>query len=424
MLHTEIQKNLKHNFIVNILDAAFFGAALGFASFVTVIPLFVNSLTNSTTIIGLIASLHIIGWQLPQLFTAGQVARLPIFRPMVIYRTLHERWPFLALAGVALLIPLINHSQVALALTFLFVAWHSLGGGITATAWQSMISKIIPEERRGTFFGLQSAAANLLAALTAVLAGVILLHVEYPYNFALCFFLASVMMALSWVFLWYAREPAHEPKHTETTPRLFWENVRGIMRHDGNFRWFLIARTLGQVAYVAISFYTIYAVREYGMDEQTAGIMTSVLLFAMTLANPVIGWMGDRFGHRRVFSTGLSLMVLSAGLAIIAPGIGWFYLVFALAGCAQAVLWTTTMAMTVEFGGESERPYYIGLGNTLIAPVTILAPFIGGWLVDVAGFHTMFAMTVVAGVIAVAVLQALVADPRRLRTVVQTAAGD
>ena len=424
MLQKDVLNNLRQNFVVNVLDGTFFGFGLGFASFVTVIPLFVNSITDSTTIIGIIAALHMIGWQVPQLFTANQVSGLRRFKPMVLRRTVHERWPFFALAGIALLIPFID-ARLALALTFLMATWHSFGGGVTATAWQSMISKIMPEDRRGTFFGIQSAAANLMAAISAVIAGVILAALPYPTNFALCFGLAGVSMMISYVFLWRAYEPEHEPRRMMQSQGDFWRNVRDILQRDANFRWFLLARVFSQVSYMAVGFYTIYAVREDGMDEQTAGVMTGVLLLGVTAANPVIGWLGDQYGHRRVFAVGAAIMTLSAALAIVAPGIGWFYVVFGLAGFAQAVLWTTTMAMTVEFGGEEhERPYYIGLANTLISPVTILSPIVGGWLVDTLGFHPMFTVAVVAGVLTVAVLQIAVLDPRHLRRVAPNAAGD
>ena len=38
--------NVRFNATVNILDGAFFGAGLGFASVTTIIPLFVSLLTN------------------------------------------------------------------------------------------------------------------------------------------------------------------------------------------------------------------------------------------------------------------------------------------------------------------------------------------------------------------------------------------
>lgn len=51
-MNAEISRNLRYNFIVNLLDGGFFGFAMGFASFVTVIPLFVSTMTASAILIG------------------------------------------------------------------------------------------------------------------------------------------------------------------------------------------------------------------------------------------------------------------------------------------------------------------------------------------------------------------------------------
>jgi hypothetical protein len=42
-METEIRKNMRFNYIVNVFDGAFFGFGIGFASFSTVIPLFVST---------------------------------------------------------------------------------------------------------------------------------------------------------------------------------------------------------------------------------------------------------------------------------------------------------------------------------------------------------------------------------------------
>src|SRR5215510_4710608 len=103
MLQEELRANVRHNFAVNIMDAVFFGlAALGLASTVTVIPLFLNTLTDSTVLIGLITSLQTIGWTFPQLLTASYVAKLKRYKPLVVFMTIHERWPYFGLMLVAL----------------------------------------------------------------------------------------------------------------------------------------------------------------------------------------------------------------------------------------------------------------------------------------------------------------------------------
>ncbi len=44
ILEKDIRKNLKYNLTVNLMDGSLFGVALGFASFSTILPLFVAAL--------------------------------------------------------------------------------------------------------------------------------------------------------------------------------------------------------------------------------------------------------------------------------------------------------------------------------------------------------------------------------------------
>ena len=145
MIESDNSKNFKHNYIVNVIDGSFFGLAIGFASFTTVIPLFVSTLTNSALLIGLVPAFHNTGFQLPQLFMAKKVSQMPTYKPAVVKMTIHERLPFLGLAIIALLVPVLG-TQLSLVLTFLMLAWQGLGGGFTANPWQNLINKVIPRD--------------------------------------------------------------------------------------------------------------------------------------------------------------------------------------------------------------------------------------------------------------------------------------
>src|SRR5512135_3451079 len=117
-----VEDHLRYNIAVNVLDGAFFGFAVGFASFVTIIPLFVSTMTNSAILIGLIPAIHAVGWQFPQLFIANRVARSRRIKPMVVWATIQERLPFLGLAGIAWFLPSLGKTT-ALVLTFLLLIW-------------------------------------------------------------------------------------------------------------------------------------------------------------------------------------------------------------------------------------------------------------------------------------------------------------
>lgn len=204
-MNNEPNQDYRHNYIVNMLDGSFFGFALGFASFSTIIPLFVSQMTSSAVLIGVIPSIHSMGWQLPQLLTARSVSKLKTYKPTVLFMTVQERLPFFGLAVISWFLPGIPRS-LALVLTYLCLIWQGLGAGFTANAWQNMIGKIIPATQLGTFFGAQTAASNLLASLGAIAAGFILEKLNSPLDFTLCFLLACGWMVISWIALSKTRE--------------------------------------------------------------------------------------------------------------------------------------------------------------------------------------------------------------------------
>jgi MFS family permease len=412
MQNVQPTQMVRQNFIYNLLDGSFYGFALGIASYVTVIPLFMASLTDSTVLIGLIATIHSLGWQLPQLFTAERVSRLTKYRPMVMFLVIHERLPFLALTLLALLTPFL-HSSLVIALAFVCVCWQSFGSGLVATPWQSMVAKLFPEQVRGTFYGMQSGGANFLSSVGAFSAGVLLVTLPYPYNFGACFALAGIATSVTIVFLGKTHEDPHE---ATPTPKRNWREVLVLLRHllrqDRNFGVFMITRNLAQLSQTALAFFTVFALRNHGADAQIVGIFTGVMLLTQMIASPIMGYLGDKWGHRWALAFGDVAMAASACIAVFAPSVEWLYVVFVLAGIVNSTHWTSILAISSEFGNEQTRPYYVGLSNTLTAPMTLISPIIGGLLADSVGFHSTFIICALMGLVAAFMLAAYVVNPR------------
>ncbi len=173
-----------------------------------------------------------------------------------------------------------------------------------------------------------------------------------------------------------------------------------------------MARFLSQFATMGFSFYIIYALRHFGMTPVVAGYLTATLTISQTIGNIGMGWIGDRIGHRAMLIIGAFAALLSSVMAWNATSITWFYPIFILTGLANVSIWTIGMVMTVDFGVETERPLYIGLSQTLTAPATILAPIIGGWIVDSAGFIPTFIISTALSVVIITIFLFLVKDPR------------
>ncbi len=415
MSDVEENQNLKHNYLVNIGDGAFFGFGVGFASYTTVIPLFISTLTSSATLIGLIPAIHNMGWQFPQLFIANRLSKMERVKPYVMFMTINERLPILGLGLVSLFLSHLD-TTAALIISFILLVWQGLGAGFTANAWQILVSKVIPGGIRATFFGFQNAGANLLASLGAFAAGLLIQKIAPPFGFASCFLIASGLYVISWIFMNQTREPKRLIGPETMSPIPVWKNMINILREDTSFRNFLISRFISQFGMMAFAFYTVFAVSKLGMSALQVGIMTSVLMVTQVVSNPLLGWLSDKWSRKGVLVLGGICGAVSAVLALTVTNPNLFALVFILYGIANTCYWTIGMTVSLEFGNEATRPTYVGMSNTLIAPSSILAPLVGGVLADIFGYSITFMVSALFGILAAVMLGFLVKDPARKTT--------
>ena len=241
----EVERNYRRNFIVNVLDGTFFFFGLSFIAESTVIPVYVSHLTDSRVLIGLVSAVASAGWFLPQLLTANSTERLSRKMPLVVRAGLFaERLPVLLLALSALLVAG-RHPGLALGLFFLFYAWHRLGSGSLAPAWEDMIAKIIPLDRRGRFFGIANTGGSLLGIAGAQLTTIFLARFAFPNNFALCMFFATGGIFVSWIFLALTREPSLPPTKEHVSSLTYLKRLPQLVRSDPNFDRYLRSQGYG-----------------------------------------------------------------------------------------------------------------------------------------------------------------------------------
>ncbi|MCW5849767.1 MAG: MFS transporter [Anaerolineae bacterium] len=406
-----MRRFLTRNFTVGVMDGGFFFLGLSFASVVTVLPLFVSQLTSSPYLIGLIPAIQTMGWLLPQLLTAPLVERLPRKKPFVMLMTLNERWPFIGMALVAYFVPQLGAS-LALTLFFTLHILRCFGAGLTATAWQDMVGKVIPANRRGLFFGLQSGVGGLLGAGGAILAGLILQQQPFALNFAICFAITALCVAFSMLFLALTHEPTQAVNPSRVTGRDFWRRLPRILGQNRAFRNFIVYRILYIFGTTGYGFYTVYAVKEFGLNSAQAGELTFAMMAAQTLTYPLVGWLGDRLGHHRVMELAAASGAFMAALSAFAPNGGWFVGVYILLGISLAAATISNLSGVYDFAPPEERATYIGLMATLVGIGSTLAPLLGGAVASTTSYPMLFRLTIVFALAAWATVRWGISDPR------------
>ncbi len=406
----EMERNYRWNFTFNLLDGAFFFFGLSFASSSTIVPLFVSKLTPNPLAIGFVAVIAQAGWYLPQLFTANPVERLARKKPVVVNLGFFtERLPIwlLVIAGlVAAWSP-----PLALLIFFAGYAGHGLGAGLVATAWQDLLARCFPVDKRGRALGITSFVGTGTGALGAGFSAWLLATFPFPSSFTYNFLIAASAVTLSWFFLALIREPVQPSTAPRKSSRQFWDSLPAILHEDHNYRRFLIARILIILGGMGIGFVAVAAVRRFAVADSTVAAYTAALLIGQTIGNLIAGLLADRFGHKLSLEMGALASLLAFGLAWLAPVAGWIYLVFGLLGLATGAFIVSGILVVLEFAPPDRRPTYTGLTNTVLGLVSIVGPLLGAWLATIS-YDWLFIVSAAFNLISLLAMHWWVKEPR------------
>lgn len=411
----QVVKNLPWNFSVNLVDITFITLGLSLVSRETVMPLLVSKLTDSKIAIGLVPAIYSFGFYLPQLLTASFAERLRRKKPFVmLLGGLGERGPYLFI-GLAIWWLAEPAPLAALGAFFLLLATSAFSNGIATPAWFDMIAKVIPVRRRGLFSGVGHSLGAFMGIVGAIFVGQILDSRAFPDNFALLFGLAFFFAAISWIGLALNREPESPVVKARIPLIRYLKQLPGILRGNKNYTRFLIGYSTSKLGAMATGFFLVYGASNFGLTGTQVGLLTGVLIGSQAVMNLVWGVVGDRKGHKLVLTGSAFSLVLAALMAWLAASPTWLVATFILLGAAMAADEVSRLNIVLEFCAPEDRPTYIGLTNTLLAPVTTLAPILGGWLATVTGYRGMFVVAMVIASLGGLFLVFWVREPRTIR---------
>ncbi|GGJ40110.1 MDR family MFS transporter [Deinococcus roseus] len=129
--------------------------------------------------------------------------------------------------------------------------------------------------------------------------------------------------------------------------------------------------------------------------------LTTSYLLASTVMVPVWGKLGDIYGRRRIYMTGLSIFLFGSvlcGLAQNGMELVWFR---GIQGLGSAALFTTALAAIADIFPPQQRAKFGGLFGAMFGISSVIGPLLGGWLTDSFSWHWIFYVNVPLGAIAI-----------------------
>jgi len=418
-------RNARWNLTVNLLSNVFFSLALSFVFGSTVLTLYASHLTQSALLIGLVPTIQNLMTVVPQLLMSRQTERLPVKKRLFAKVNILERVPYLWIGLIMLLFPNMPPMASYLILVLsLVLAW--TGSGVGAPAWKAMLSKVIPANRRGMLFGVSNALGSLLGIGAAWLSRYLLATQVYPRTFAYNFLLCFVCQAISYGLIMLTREPACKPEGKDVSAAEYWRQLPRVLKANRNFLRYLVARALIVMGSMASVYYVIYAQARFDVPDTFASELTMAALITQAVAMPLLGVISDRKGLKWLLELAPVLQLVAVVIVLATAEQAWLYGVFALMYSATAIMNIIGIGMVMEFSAPEDVPTFAALESTIIAVPTLLAPLVGGWLVDhvrlqtaigaasaaVSGYQVMFLVAAAFGLSGFIVLRWFVKNPR------------
>ncbi|MFE3190374.1 MFS transporter [Nocardia sp. NPDC059240] len=189
-----------------------------------------------------------------------------------------------------------------------------------------------------------------------------------------------------------------------------------IRLSSGTGRWVLLATVLGSGMAMLDATVVNVALPRIG-DEfgaSMADLQWTVNAYTLTLAGLILlgGSLGDRYGRKRVFLIGVVWFAIASALCGAAQDVPMLIAARALQGVGGALLTPGSLAIIQASFRPDERAKAVGAWSGLGGVAGAIGPFLGGWLVEAAGWRWVFLLNIPLAAVVVAVTARHVPETR------------
>ncbi|MDR2877390.1 MAG: MFS transporter [Chromatiales bacterium] len=297
------ERSLRHSIKDGVAYSVMMGSGESYFSAFAVL------LKASTAQVGLLATFPPLLASFAQLLSSWLGRRTGRRKGIIVFGAGLQNLALLPLA----LLPLLFPAHAVPILIACAVLYHT-GANLAAPQWGSLMGDIVPERRRGRYFGRRTRLCSITTFLALIFAGMALEVFDRNAftvgGFLLIFAVAAIARAVSVYHLARMYDP---PGHTAALESPFKGSLLRRLRGSSFARFSLFFAAMQFAVNISGPFFVVYMLRDLGFSYLEFTIMTgtSVLLQFLTLNR--WGRLSDAFGNRYILLvTGLLIPFMPA----------------------------------------------------------------------------------------------------------------
>ncbi len=274
---------------------------MAFLNAQTMLPDIIRQLGGSEFMVALAPSLGLIGFWVAPVLTAHWVDGMRRYMPFVSITGVLQRIPYL-FAALALYYAA-GDGSLGLVLAAVVAApiISGVAGGISLTAWQQLIARCVPENRRASMFAVRYIISCIIGIAAGAVASQLFRNLQLFSAYATLHLLAFVFLTISYAIYLFTREP-HTPSphvHTLTLSQNLQLMPRLIVS-DPTFARYLVSRVFRSGYLVITPFLAIHARDVLDRPEAFLGTLLIAQNVGAIAGNLGAAWLGDRCGGKLV----------------------------------------------------------------------------------------------------------------------------
>lgn len=138
-------------------------------------------------------------------------------------------------------------------------------------------------------------------------------------------------------------------------------------------------------------------------------VILSYLLVNTTLMLGVAR-LGDMIGKKKIYVTGLVIFTIGSLLCAFSPDVGWLIGFRGLQGIGAVMMTAMGAAIITEVFPPSQRGQALGIMGATVSIGIAVGPTIGGILIGLVSWHSIFLINIPVGIVTVAIVSRVVPE--------------
>ncbi|WP_019414015.1 MFS transporter [Paenisporosarcina sp. TG20] len=263
------------------------------------------------------------------------------------------------------------------------IALMSVPNTLANMGWQTLISGMISDSRRGAFFSDRNRLLTMVGLVSTLTVGIVMKDASNN--------VAAYQILFAIAFGFGLLEAFLLMKHDEETTRVEGPVVRkklmdwSIFKHSG-YVSFLVAALFFNFAWqMAWGIFNIYHVRVVGATIFWISMFSVGNMLMQILTFPLWKKWAERQSNVRVFVWAAIGMASTPFLTVLSTNLYYLTVVQTISGFFLSGVVLLLFNLLLEQSPESSRTYCITTYNVLLAFAAFLAPQVGIWMLNAWG---------------------------------------